>query len=142
MTTPTTGHEYTLSRDLEAPVEKVWKVWTRAEHYENWFHAVPGSVALDVRPGGAWRATMRSPDGNQVPMTGTYREVAENRRLVVAMDIPGREPAVMEMDFAEVGGGKTRLVVKQACDTAEECEQSRAGSELLLEWCAAYLAAI
>jgi uncharacterized protein YndB with AHSA1/START domain len=47
-----------------------------------------GSVALDVRPGGAWQATMVSPDGGEYPMSGTHREVEANRRLVIAMDTP------------------------------------------------------
>ncbi|MFZ4151965.1 hypothetical protein [Streptomyces pseudogriseolus] len=34
-------------------------------------------------------------DGTEVPLTGSYLEVEENRLLVVGMDVPGRaEPSV------------------------------------------------
>jgi uncharacterized protein YndB with AHSA1/START domain len=139
--TAATGYDYTMARLVDAPVEKVWAAWTQEDHYETCFHAVPGSVSLDVRPGGAWRATMTAPDGSQHPLTGSYREVVENQRLVTAMDTPGREPGLMAMDLTGLGG-KTQVVVSQTCDTAEERDMAKQGSELLLEWCADYVPTI
>jgi uncharacterized protein YndB with AHSA1/START domain len=140
-TATTIGHEYSVSQVVDASTEKVWTVWTEAAHYETWFHAVPQSVALDVRPGGSWRATMTAPDGSVHPLTGSYREVVDHQRLVIAMDIPGREPALMNMDLTDLDG-KTRVVLTQTCDTAEERDEAKAGSELLLVWCAEYVATI
>jgi len=136
-----TGYGYTVSRVVDAPVDKVWAVWTQDKHYEGVFHAQPGSVRLDVRPGGAWRAVMVTPDGGEHPLTGTYREVVENRRLVTAMDIPGREPTPMVMDLIDLGG-KTRIVLSQVCETSEERDQAKEGSEVLLQWCDEYLATV
>jgi uncharacterized protein YndB with AHSA1/START domain len=135
----TTDHTYTVSRTVDAPVGKVWEIWTTVAHYESWFHAVPGSVELDVRPGGAWRATLCVPDGSEYPMSGSYAEVVENRRLVTAMDIPGREPAVTAMELTDLDG-RTQLTVTQACQSQEEHDMAKEGTELLLEWCADYLA--
>lgn len=135
------AYEYTVSRVVDAPVEKVWAVWTEAGHYEIWFHAVPQSVELDVRPGGAWKATLNVPDGSQHPMTGTYREVVENRRLVTAMDVPGGEPALMDLELTDLGG-RTEITVHQVCATQEEHDMAKQGSEILLEWCDEYLAKI
>ncbi|HCT80798.1 MAG TPA: SRPBCC domain-containing protein [Micromonosporaceae bacterium] len=135
------AYEYTVSRVVDAPVEKVWKVWTQADHYEIWFHAVPQSVELDVQPGGAWKATLNVPDGSQHPMTGTYHEVVENRRIVTAMDVPGGEPALMAMDLTG-HNGQTKIVLSQTCDTAEERDMAKQGSELLLQWCDEYVVTI
>lgn len=135
------AYEYTVSRVVDAPVEKVWAAWTEVDHYEIWFHAVPGSVELDVRPGGAWKATLNAPDGSQHPMTGTYREIVENRRLVTAMDVPGGEPAVMDMELADLGGGRTEITVHQVCGTQEEHDMAKQGSEVLLQWCDEYVTA-
>lgn len=85
------GFAYTLERTLEAPVAAVWTAWTTAESYAQWAYAVPGSVEMDVRPGGTWKATVVTPDGGQFPLTGSYAEVDENRRLVVGMDVPGED---------------------------------------------------
>jgi len=114
----------------------VWAAWTVAERYEKWFGTVPGSVEIDVRPGGAWRATM--PDGEV--MTGSYGDVVDRQRLVTLTDWPGREPSVMDMRFADIDGG-TRVEISQTCSSAEECEGAKAGSEMLLTWCGDYLAA-
>jgi uncharacterized protein YndB with AHSA1/START domain len=136
-----TGYDYSVSRLVDAPVEQVWAAWTQEHHYETWFHAVPGSVSLDVRPGGAFRTTMTAPDGSQHPLTGSYREVVENQRLVTAMDVPGREPAAMTMELTDLGG-KTQIVLSQTCDTVEERDMSKQGSEILLQWCAEYVSTI
>jgi uncharacterized protein YndB with AHSA1/START domain len=74
-------------------------------------------------------------------LTGSYREVVENRRLVTAMDIPGRRPTLMEMDLTDLDG-KTQIVISQTCGSSEERDQAKAGSDLLLEWCADYLVTI
>ncbi|PWI04896.1 SRPBCC domain-containing protein [Streptomyces sp. NWU339] len=101
-TTAANGFSYTLTRTLDAPVAKVWRAWTTTEQHARWAGAAAGSVEMDVRPGGAWKATMLTPDGGQFPLTGSYLEVAENRRLVVGMDVPGKpEPAARRCHVVE-----------------------------------------
>jgi uncharacterized protein YndB with AHSA1/START domain len=134
-------YEYTVSRVVDAPVAKVWKVWTEAEHYAGLFHAVPGSAALDVRPGGTWEVTMVIPDAGEVPMSGGYGEIVPERRLVTTMDMPEGESTEMVMDLEDLGG-QTKIVLSQTCRTAQERDESKQGSEVLLEWCADYLSKI
>lgn len=130
---------YTLNRTLDAPVAKVWAAWTTPDQYARWANAVPGSVNLDVRPGGAWTATMMTPDGGQFPLTGSYAEVVENERLVVGMDVPGQsDQALMTMDL-EPDGDKTRITVSQASGTAEERDMSEQGSNMLLDGLSAFV---
>ena len=131
------GYEYTVSRVVDAPVEKVWRVWTEAEHYAGLFHTAPGSAELDVRPGGAWKITMTGDE----PMTGTYAEVVPNKRLATRMDIPGQEPSPMVMDLKDLGG-RTEITFTQTCATKEEHDQSKEGSQILLRWCADYVATV
>jgi uncharacterized protein YndB with AHSA1/START domain len=70
---------------------------------------------------------MCSPDGGQHPLTGSYREVVENLRLVTAMDMQGREPALMEMELTDLDG-KTQIVISQTCDIQEERDEAKAGT--------------
>lgn len=134
------GYSYTITRTLDAPVAKVWAAWTTPDQYAAWAHAKPGSVEQDVRPGGAWRATMVTPDGTEIPLTGSYVEVVEDKRLTVGMDMPGRdEPATMGIDLADAGG-RTEITVSQTCDTPEERDMSEAGSNMLLDGLASFVA--
>ncbi|CAM5248910.1 SRPBCC family protein [Streptomyces aurantiogriseus] len=140
-TTAADGFSYALTRTLDAPAVQVWRAWTTAEQYAQWAHAAIGSVEMDVRPGGAWKATMVTPDGGQFPLTGSYLEVTENRLLTIGMDVPGKpEPAVMTMELDEQDGHRTRIVLRQTCDTAEERDMSEQGSTMLLDSLSAFLA--
>ncbi|MFD5568272.1 SRPBCC family protein [Streptomyces cadmiisoli] len=134
------GFSYRLTRTLDAPAERVWQAWTTPEQYARWAYAAPGSVEMDVRPGGAWKATMVTPDGGQFPLTGSYLDVAENRRLVVGMDVPGKSaPAAMTLEL-DAEDGRTRIVLHQSCDTAEERDMAEQGSTMLLDSLGAFLA--
>ena len=79
--------EFTVTRTLKAPREKVWQVLTQPSHFEGWLPAKPGTAVLDVRTGGSWQATVISSSGDQIELTGRYDEVSEPDRLV--MTVPG-----------------------------------------------------
>ena len=79
--------EFTVTRTLPAPREKVWQALTQPGHFECWLPAKPGTAVLDVRTGGSWRATVISSEGDEIALTGRYDEVSELGRLV--MTVPG-----------------------------------------------------
>ncbi|GAA1277877.1 SRPBCC family protein [Streptomyces javensis] len=132
--------EITISRDLDAPRETVWRVWTEPEYFARWFGAAPESVDLDVRPGGAWRATVATPAG-EMPMRGVYREVVGRERLVWTLDLP---QGAMEMTatFADLDGGRTRVVLRQPAPPREQCAQAEDGAAQLLDAFAKVLASV
>jgi uncharacterized protein YndB with AHSA1/START domain len=86
-----------LERDIDVPVELVWKAWTTPEHLREWFVPKPWSVTsceMDLRPGGIFRTTMRSPEGQEFPNLGCYLEVVPNERLVFTDTLlPGYRPS-------------------------------------------------
>jgi uncharacterized protein YndB with AHSA1/START domain len=134
----TVGYHYTLTRTLDAPVDKVWAAWTIPDSYGTWASAE--EVVLDVRPGGAWSSVMVIPGGTRVPLSGGYTEVVENKRLVMSMNVPGRdEPVLMAVDLA-ADGERTQITLSQTFDTAEDRDQAEQGSNFLLDGLAAYLA--
>jgi uncharacterized protein YndB with AHSA1/START domain len=79
--------EFTVTRTLKAPRERVWQVLTQPSHFEGWLAAKPGTAVLDMRTGGSWQATVISSDGEEIALTGRYDEVSEPGRLV--MTVPG-----------------------------------------------------
>ncbi|MFI6518214.1 SRPBCC domain-containing protein [Spirillospora sp. NPDC050679] len=133
-----TGFDYTITRTMDAPVEKVWTAWTDAGSYAEWASAE--DVVLDVRPGGAWSSVMVIPGGARVPLGGTYVEVEPHKRLVMGMNVPGRdEPVLMTMDLA-ADGDRTQITLSQTLDGAEERDQAEQGSNMLLDGLTCFLA--
>ena len=127
------GEQLTITRIFEAPVALVFAAWTRPEHLLRWScprgFTIPHSQG-DIRPGGSFRTCMRSPQGEDHWLGGTYREIVENRRLVSthawddAEGKPGHETLVTVT--LEDLGGRTRLTLHQAFFLTAS---SRAGHE-------------
>src|SRR4051812_3712840 len=94
----------TITRVFDAPREEVWREWTEPERFADWYGGpeceVPlPSVAMDVRPGGAWRLTMFAPpDRREIHWKGEYHEVVEPERLVFTRLRPARRRAVRARD--------------------------------------------
>ncbi|WP_121702666.1 SRPBCC domain-containing protein [Streptomyces sp. E5N298] len=140
MSTEQNGFSYTLTRTLDAPAAQVWQAWTIPDQYAQWAYAVPGTVEMDVRPGGAWKATMRTPEGAEFPLTGSYIEVAEHRALTIGMDVPGRpDPATMTVELTQQGPRNTVIALHQTCDTKEERDGAEQGSNMLLDGLTGFL---
>jgi uncharacterized protein YndB with AHSA1/START domain len=79
------NRELVLTRLIDAPRAKLWRAWTEPELFKEWFAPRPYTTPfaeLDVRPGGANRMVMRSPDGQDMPLHGVYLEVVDGERLV------------------------------------------------------------
>jgi uncharacterized protein YndB with AHSA1/START domain len=79
--------EFTVTRTLTDPRDKVWQVLTQPGHFEGWLPAKPGTAKLDVRTGGSWQATVISSEGNEIALTGRYDQVSAPDHLV--MTVPG-----------------------------------------------------
>lgn len=86
-----------LEREIDVPVELVWKAWTTPEHLREWFVPRPWSITsceIDLRPGGTFSTTMRSPEGQEFPNRGCFLEVVPNERLVFTdCLLPGYRPS-------------------------------------------------
>lgn len=86
-----------LEREIDVPPALVWKVWTQPEHLKHWFVPKPWSVTdceIDLRPGGIFRTTMRSPEGQEFPNVGCYLEIVPQQRLVFTDALlPGFRPS-------------------------------------------------
>jgi uncharacterized protein YndB with AHSA1/START domain len=126
--------ELVMTRTFDAPRTLVYEAWTERQHLERWQGAPQGFTVTtelsDIRPGGAFRICMRSPEGVDHWLQGVYREVVAPERLVFthtwldAEKKPGAETLVT-ITFVE-RGGKTELTLRQSGFKSEE---SRAGHE-------------
>jgi uncharacterized protein YndB with AHSA1/START domain len=77
-----------LTRVFDAPRELVFKAWTDANQFKQWFGAAAcegaslQSAKLDARVGGKYRLQVRRADGEFFTTVGIYREVKPPARLV------------------------------------------------------------
>jgi uncharacterized protein YndB with AHSA1/START domain len=106
-----------LERVVDVRPELVWKAWTEPEHLKRWFTPAPWTTVdcqIDLRPGGIFSTTMRSPDGKVVgPNAGCYLEIVKERRLVWTDALgpdyrPSGKPFLTAMILLEPHGAGTR----------------------------------
>ena len=111
----------TITRVFDAPCERVWREWTEPERFADWFGGseaeVPVStVSMDVREGGALRATMfAGPDRREILWTGEYREVVAPTRLVftISDQSAGDTYELVTVVLVDLGDGRTEMRFEQ-----------------------------
>ena len=82
--------ELVITRVFDAPRELVFKVWTDPKHVKNWWGPKPFTnpvCEIDLQPGGRFHYVMRSPDGMDFPMKGTFIEIVKDDKLVYSDDL-------------------------------------------------------
>lgn len=132
------GGEATISRVFDAPREELWKYFTEPELFASWFGTPPyttpaSTVSMDVRPGGAWSATMvHETDGSELPFRGTFGEIDAPERLVQlfedVQDPSNDKVETLTTTLRDVGDGKTEATYHQVGHLpAEEYRQVETG---------------
>lgn len=113
--------EMTITRTLNAPRNLVFSAWTEPQHLEHWENAPKGFTVthneVDFRVGGNYRVCMRSPEGVDHWLQGTYLEIVKPERLVFThtwLDSAGKagKESVVTITFAD-RGQKTELTLHQ-----------------------------
>jgi uncharacterized protein YndB with AHSA1/START domain len=119
-----------VSRDLKitrvyaARPQQVWDAWTEPAQLARWWGkrgwtAKPGSVVLDVRPGGVFRVvTVNDEDGAEMTNEGTYTEVEEPRKLAFGES---------EVTFTDLGDGRTEMTFHTTTEASDELFQRMQG---------------
>jgi len=111
--------ELVITRIIDAPRSLVFKAWTDPKQVAKWWGPTGFTnpvCEMDARVGGTLRIVMRSPEGNEHPMMGVFREIVEPERLVfsnVALDADGNHilEGLTTVTFAEKDG-KTKLTLQ------------------------------
>ncbi|MFE2343951.1 SRPBCC domain-containing protein [Streptomyces sp. NPDC059431] len=149
MTDTTNPSGIAVSRVFDAPRATVYQAWTEPGRFAQWWGPVgfstdPSSVALDVRVGGSWKATMAAEGIGEFPFTGVYREVVENERLVFTLVDPndesvaeraarGEAEELTTVTFTDLDGG-TELSFQQVGQLdPEKTEEVKAGWSSFLD---------
>ncbi len=108
--------ELIIHKDIEAPVEQVFKAWTQPELMKRWF--APGDMtvphaAVDLRVGGSYEVHMHDPKENSDHIvSGTYEEIIDNQKLVFNwMWKDGVDRTQVTIEFQSQGDNKTQVTL-------------------------------
>jgi uncharacterized protein YndB with AHSA1/START domain len=123
----------TVKRRLKAPPATVFAAWIDPEKIKRWMgpgEIVAQRVTADTRVGGRYRVEMRRPSGEAHNVSGVYREIVPNEKLVFTWSwdpAPGDEPyesLVTVLLKPDAGGTLLTLIHERLFD-----EESRTGHE-------------
>jgi uncharacterized protein YndB with AHSA1/START domain len=120
---PSAKPSLTIKRRIKAPPAKVFAAWTDPEKVKRWMG--PGDVKVlfsecDPRTGGRYRWLMQAPSGEQHDVSGVYREVVANEKLVFTWawkSTPERESLVTVEIRPDGEGSLLTLTHEQFFDT-------------------------
>ena len=76
-----------VTRVVAGPVGQVWQAWTDPEQVRRWWGPTGFTCPLarmDVREGGTSLVAMRSPQGQDLYNTWTYRSIVPHQRVDAA----------------------------------------------------------
>ncbi len=145
MATITTKPSLTIKLRFKAAPSKVFSAWTDPEKVKHWMG--PGEVKVlrvesDPRTGGRYRWIMQAPSGEEHDVSGIYREVIPNEKLVFTWawkSTPERESLVTVTFKGDGDGTVMTLTHEQFFDEAAR-DRHQGGWQAAVEKMEAYLA--
>jgi uncharacterized protein YndB with AHSA1/START domain len=112
-----------ITRVVDVPRALVWRAWTEPTLLMPWFCPLPWKTIdceIDLRPGGIFRTTMQSPEGQEFPNLGCFLEIKPNEKLVWTNALlPGYRPSFIP---EKCGTEDTGFIFTAMIELAD-CEQ-------------------
>lgn len=135
----------TIKRRFNVPPEKVYAAWTDPEKLTQWMR--PGEIKntraeIDLRSGGRYRIVMRAGDGEEHDVSGVYREVIPNEKLVFTWawkSTPERE-SLVTVTFKPDGTGTIMTLLHELFFDADARDRHQTGWSSAVEKLEKYLA--
>ena len=123
----------TVETLINAPIEKVWKLWSAPEHITQWCQAADDWHAPyadnDLKDGGRFRTTMAAKDGSfSFEFEGVYTKVDEHEFIAYTM-ADGRKVSVK----FESQGNKTKVTESFDPESENSVEMQRQGWQAILD---------
>ncbi|HTL80186.1 MAG TPA: SRPBCC family protein [Bacteroidia bacterium] len=123
----------TVQAVVSAPVEKVWKCWTDAEHIMKWNNAsddwhTPKAVN-DPKPGGKFVYTMASKDGKMsFDFGGVYDRVEYGKEIAYTIGDGRKVKVIFESE-----GNATKITETFEAEDQNPVEMQRGGWQSILD---------
>lgn len=97
-------------RFFKAPPSLIFQMFTNPEHVRQWWGPRILDLVtcdIDLRVGGTYTFTLRTPDGQNFTMNGVYQEITAPHRLasIFTLDVAPDNEVTESFTFEEVDGG-------------------------------------
>ncbi len=123
------GTPFVITREFNAPRDRVWKAWTQREHLAQWFGPKGFTMSeskMDFRPGGVFHYCVRNPQGVEMWGKFVYREIMPPQRLTWVFSFSDKDGGSKPNPFGKAqwplhlmneavfseSGGKTTVTLK------------------------------
>jgi len=134
------GRELIITRELNAPKELVYQVWTQKEHLAKWWGPKGFEIKVskfDFQPGGTFLYSMAVPDGSEMIGLFVYHEIVQGEKVTFVNSFADKDGRITrapfspswplevynELTFSEKNG-KTTVVLKGGPIHATEEERN------------------
>ena len=133
METATEKTIITVESTVNAPVEKVWTLWSLPEHITKWTTASDDwhtpRAENDLRTGGKFNTRMEAKDGSfGFDFGGVYDDVVNNQHIAYTMG-DGRK---VDVQFSTIGNA-TRIVETFEPESENPIEMQRGGWQAIMD---------
>jgi len=123
----------TIENTINAPVEKVWELWSKPEHITKWCAASDDwhtpRAENDLRKGGSFSSRMEAKDGSMgFDFGGIYDEVRNNEYIEYTIG-DGRK---VKITFSP-GENGTKVVESFEAEETNPVEMQRGGWQAILD---------
>lgn len=123
----------TVATTVNAPVEKVWKLWSEPSHITQWCTATDEwhtpNATNDLRTGGQFNTRMEAKDGSMgFDFGGTYSDVTLHKHIAYEMD-DGRK---VDITF-ESNGDTTTVTESFDAENENPVEMQKGGWQAILD---------
>lgn len=122
----------TVECTVNAPVSKVWSLWTLPEHIVNWNFASEDwhspRATSDFRVGGTFKYRMEARDGSfGFDLFGVFEELVPNERIVYSLE-DGRKVIIAFV----AQGDQTKITEAFEAEKQNSLELQQAGWQAIL----------
>lgn len=128
----------TIEATVNAPVEKVWKLWNGPEHIMKWNTASPDwhttKSEVDLKPGGKFSSRMEAKDGSfGFDFAGVYDTIKTNEQIDYTMGDGRKVNNVFSSQ-----SGNTKVTVTFDAENENPIEMQQGGWQAILNSFKAY----
>jgi uncharacterized protein YndB with AHSA1/START domain len=128
LASPPEERELVITHVFDAPRALVWQAFTESDALAHWWGPAGCAMlvhTLDLRPGGRFHYSMRSPDGSVLWGRFVYRDIQAPERIVFVSSFSDEAGGVIRAPFSATwpleilnavtfteGGGKTTVTLR------------------------------